>query len=171
MKKFSILFMVFILSYITVVFSQEGTTWKTLVYKNYTIDYPANKRLVKNSPEGNFTIYLLQQQTDNVMMKINDLAGYMLDIDSYAFQYGDEYFRRANITVLEDKTITLNKQPCHKFVVTQDDGHGEIEYKVMVYIWVKNNWAYNLTFATKPDKYEELKPIAEKVAESFKFTK
>ena len=164
MKK--ILFLaLFIFIHEIVAFTQESTTWKTLIYKNYSIDYPANKRLVKNSPEGNFTIYLLQQQTDN------DLAGYMLDLDSYAFQYGDEYFRKANITILEDKTITLNKQPCHKFVVTQDDGHGEIEYKVMVYIWVKNNWAYNLTFAAKPDKYVELKPLAQKVAESFKFIK
>lgn len=171
MKKFLFFLALFIFLHEIVAFTQESTTWKTLIYKNYTIDYPANKRLVKNSPEGNFTIYLLQQQTDNVMMKINDLAGYMLDLDSYAFQYGDEYFRRTNITVLEDKTITLNKQPCHKFVATQDDGHGEIEFKVMVYIWVKNNWAYNLTFTAKPDKYDELKPIAQKVVQSFKYTK
>lgn len=147
---------------------EKENVWETLEYKNYTIEYPKNKRLFKSSPEGNFTLYLLTGQTDNVMMKINDLSGYMLTLESYAFQFSDEYFRRTNVTLLEDKTITLNKQPCHKFVATADDGHGEIEYKTLVYIWVKNNWAYNLIFTAKPDKYDELKPIAQKVAESFK---
>lgn len=150
---------------------EAENVWETLEFKNYSIDYPKNRRLVINSPEGNFTLYLLTGQTDNVMMKINDLAGYMLTLDSYSFQFYDEYFRRTNVTLLEDKTITINKQPCHKFVATADDGHGEIEYKTMVYIWVKNNWAYNLIFSAKPDKYDELKPIAQKVADSFKLSK
>jgi hypothetical protein len=171
MKKLLLFLVMFILIHETNGSSQESATWKTLVYKNFSIDYPTNKRLVKNSPEGNFTLYFLQQQTDNIMMQINDLAGYMLDLDSYAFQFSDEYFRKTNVTLIEDKTLTINNQPCHKFVATVDDGHGEIQYKTMVYIWVKNNWAYNLTFTAKPDKYEELKPIAQKVVQSFKFTK
>ena len=63
------------------------------------------------------------------------------------------------------------KRQCHRFVAVMDDGHGEEEFKTMVYIWVRNNWAYNLTFTAKPDKYEELKPTAQKVVESFKFAK
>ena len=146
-------------------------TWETLSFKNYTINIPGNKRLVKNSPEGNFTLYLLTEQTDNIMMQINDIEGYMLTLDSYSFQFSDEYFRRTNVNLLEDKRIKVNNQTCHKFVATADDGHGEIEYKTMVYIWVKNNWAYNLTFTARPDKYNELKPIAEKVFASFTLTK
>jgi hypothetical protein len=145
--------------------------WETLSFKNYTINIPGNKRMVKNSPEGNFTLYLLSEQTDNIMMQINDLAGYMLTLDSYSFQFSDEYFRRTNVNLIEDKRINVNNQPCHKFVATADDGHGEIEYKTMVYIWVKNNWAYNLTFTAKPDTYNELKPIAEKVFASFTLKK
>jgi hypothetical protein len=171
MKPFFLLFAIGILAFNSDMFSQNGTEWKTLIYKNYSIEYPSNKKLVKNSPEGNFTIYLLPQQTDNIMMQINDLSGYMLDLDSYSFQYGDEYFRKTNVNLIEDKLLNLNNQPCHKFVAEFDDGHGEIELKLTVYIWVKNNWAYNLSFAVKPDKYEELKPFATHVAKSFKFLK
>lgn len=171
MKKTLILALSFISLQPVIMLAQENVKWNTLVFKNYSIDYPTNKRLVKNSPEGNFTLYLLSQQTDNIMMQINDIAGYMLTLDSYAFQFSDAYFRRANVTLLEDKSITLNNQPCHRFVAVMDDGHGEEEFKTMVYIWVRNNWAYNLTFTAKPDKYEELKPTAQKVVESFKFAK
>lgn len=145
--------------------------WETLSFKNYTINIPSNKRVVKDSQQGNFTLYLLPETSDNIMMQINDLAGYMLTLDSYAFQFSDEYFRRTNVNLLEDKRIKINNQPCYKFVATTDDGHGEIEYKILVLIWVKNNWAYNLTFTAKPEKYNELIPIAEKVYKSFTLTK
>jgi len=171
MKRIWILSLVLIFIQPIITFAQDNVKWNTLVFKNYSIDYPTDKRLVKNSPEGNFTLYLLAQQTDNIMMQINDLAGYMLTLDSYAFQFSDAYFRRADVTLLEDKSLTINNQPCHKFVATVDDGHGEIQFKTMVYIWVKNNWAYNLTFTAKPDKYNELMPIAQKVVGSFKYIK
>jgi len=171
-KKTLILSLLLLISIQTVTtFAQENIKWNTLVFKNYSIDYPTNKRLVKNSPEGNFTLYLLSEQTDNIMMQINDLAGYMLTLDSYVFQFSDAYFRRADVTLLEDKSLTLNNQPCHKFVAVVDDGHGEIQLKTMVYIWVKNNWAYNLTFTAKPDKFDEFKPIALRVIDSFKFVR
>lgn len=171
MRKILVLTLLFVSIQPVIVLAQETVKWNTLVFKNYSIDYPTDKKLVKNSPEGNFTLYLLNQQTDNIMMQINDIAGYMLTLDSYAFQFSDAYFRRSDVTLLEDKSITLNNQPCHKYVAVIDDGHGEIEFKTMVHIWVRNNWAYNLIFTAKPDKYEELKPIAQKVVESFKFVK
>jgi hypothetical protein len=154
-------------------FAQDNIAWNKQSYKNFSINYPTDKSFVENDPSGEFTIYLLPslypERSDNIMMEIHDIAGYMLDLDSYSLQFYDAYFRYANITIIEDKIININNQPCHKFIIKKDDGHGEVQYVTMVHIWVKNNWAYNLIFSAKPDKYEELKPIAQKVIDSFKF--
>lgn len=155
---------------------QAKNEWATLKFKNYTIDYPTNKRLVKNSEEGNFTLFLLTQpadnskQTDNITMRINDVEGYIMDLDSYAIQFSDKYFRTTNVHVYENKIISLNNQPCHKFVATVDGRNGETGFKIIVYLLFKDNWAYNLTFTSSMDKYDELKPIAQKVFESLKIT-
>ena len=153
--------------------AQDNPFWMELSFKNYTIKYPSNTKLEKNSQEGSFTIYLIPEklpsQSDNVLMQINEIAGYMLDLESYAYQFAEAYFNYYNVTILEDRQINVNNQPCHIFVTERDDGHGEVEYKTRVCIWVKNNWAYNLIFSAKPERYDELLPIATKMAESLTF--
>jgi len=160
------------LIFITVVSleAQDSPAWKELIFKNYTIKYPSNKKLEKNSQEGGFTLYLIPEklpsQSDNVLMQINDIAGYMLDLESYAYQFAEAYFNYYNVTILEDQEVNINNKPCHIFVTEKDDGHGNTEYKTRVWIWVKNNWAYNLIFSAKPERYDELLPVAKKMAES-----
>ena len=175
MKTVTVFFTIILLIGVGSLKAQDNSVWKELAFKNYTIKYPSNKKLEKSSQEGSFTLYLIPEklpsQSDNVLMQINDIAGYMLDLESYAYQFGEAYFNYYNVTVLEDQEVTINNKPCHIFVTEKDDGHGTTEYKTRVYIWVKNNWAYNLIFSAKPDRYDKLLPIAEKMAESFAYTK
>jgi len=169
MKKSLVFLAVFMFIFGTNVFSQGSTGWDTWSFKNYTIDYPTDNLSNKNLQKGTFTIFFTYK--DKIDMEINDLAGYGLTLDTYSSQYFDNYFRLTNVTVTQNKRIIINNQPCKKIVAAVDDGHGEVKFKTMVYIWVKNNWAYDLRFVAAPSKFDELQPIAEQIAASFKFTK
>jgi hypothetical protein len=171
MKRYLFFLTVFTFIYETNVVSQVSNSWKTLVFKNYTIDVPADKRLDKADQQ----FALMLGEKNNITLLINDLAGYQADLDSYAAQYRQDNFETTNVINfvkgLQSQRITINNLPCQKFVVSWDDGHGEITHKQMTYLFVKNNWAYHLVFSAAPDKFDELKPIALKVMGSFKITK
>lgn len=167
MKNILVFFAVFVLIHQTNVFSQESNTMKTVKFENYSISHPLDKTLIRNDGDG-FTIYL--NQRDNITMEIKDLAGYLLDLDTYSEQFRYNYFQKTNVTGFQSERISINNFPCQKFVASYDDGHGKIEFKVIVYIWVKNNWAYNLWFVAGPNNFDALKPIALKVMNSFRIT-
>lgn len=153
------------------VVSQGSNSWKTIVFKNYTIDVPADKRLDKIDQQFS----LMLGEKNNITLLISDLAGYNADLNSYAAQYRQQNFEITRVINrvkgLQSQRITINGLPCQKYVVSWDDGHGDITHKQMTYLFVKNNWAYHLVFSAAPDKFEELKPIAEKVMGSFKIIK
>lgn len=169
MKKLLMFIAVFIFIDGTNVFSQSSTTWKTLEINNYTINYPSDKHLIKNSQEGTFTLYL--NQRDNLSMEINDLAGYDLSLSEFSRQYLEHLQSQYNTKVLQNIRVTIGNQPCQKIICAYDDGHGEIKLKAMYGIWVKNNWAYTLSLTSAPVNFDEWKPVAQKVMDSFKIIK
>lgn len=147
----------------------KDTAWETLVFKNYSIDYPADVRIDKIDQEGTFKLYLGDK--DNITMVIEDLAGEILSFDDYVEQYRYVFFQKTNVTGFQSQRLVINTQACQKYCASFDDGHGEIEFKCMVYIWVKNNWGYNLVFTASPDSFDKLLPTAKKIMGSLKFTK
>jgi len=167
--KTKVVFFLAILTLCSFFYSQTEPNWTTLEFKNYQIEHPSDARIIKNSFKSTFSIYF--NVKDKVTMEINDLSGYMLTLDSYTQQFFDTFFRSSTVRVLEKKRLNLNNQPCYRIIAVVDDGHGEITFKTMVYIWVKNNWAYNLKYVAAPTKYEDYLPIAHKIASSFKYTK
>lgn len=160
---------IFFLSHYVTCFPQSESGWTTLEFRNYKIMHPSDARILKNMNKSTFTIYF--NMNDKISMEINDLAGYMLTLDSYAQQFFDNYFRSTSVKVIEKKKLILNNQPCYRIIAAVNDGHDDIIFKTMVYIWVKNNWAYNLKFVAAPDKYDEYRVTAQKVAESFTYTR
>ena len=169
MRKYFLLVVCLIFGLETFLLSQNSSEWKTVEFKNYTISYPADKRLTKDNQEGTFTLYL--NQRDNLTMVVDDLSGYNLSLGEFSSQYIENLQSKYNVTVLQNTRTTVNNQPCQKIICSFDDGHGEIQLKNMYYILVKNNWAYTFSLTCEPSHFDELKPIAQKVANSFKFTK
>ena len=169
MKKHVLFIIGFIFIFGSLLFSQGNSEWKTAEFKNYTVSYPSDKRMIKNPLKGTFTIYL--NLRDNITMEINDLSGYNLSLSEYSRQYLEHLKSQYNTKVLQNIKATTGSLPCQKITCAYDDGHGEIKLKGMYNIWVKNNWAYTMSFTCAPDNYNALKPIAQKVMDSFKITK
>ena len=148
--------------------NESENTWEILEFNNYRISIPTNKHLTKDLQEGTFTLFL--NERDNITMEINDLSGYNLSLSEFSRQYIEHLESEYNTTVVQNKITTGSKLPCQKIICAFDDGHGEIRIKSMYYIWVKNNWAYTLSFTSSPGNFEELKPMAQKVFDSFNLT-
>jgi hypothetical protein len=147
---------------------EAENTWVLLELNNYSISIPTNKHLIKDLQAGTFTLYL--NERDNITMEINDLSGYNLSLSEFSRQYIEHLGSEYNTTVLQNKRTTNDNLPCQKIICAFDDGHGEIKIKSMYNIWVKNNWAYTLSFTSRSENFENLKPMAQKILDSFNLT-
>lgn len=166
MKKHFLLVISLVFGFETLSISQVNSDWKTAEFKNYTVSYPSDKRMIKNTTQGTFTIYM--NLRDNITMEINDLSGYSLSLSEYSRQYLEHLKSQYNTKVLQNVKATTGSLPCQKISCAYDDGHGEIKLKAMYSIWVKNNWAYTMSLTCAPDNFDEWKPITQKVMDSFK---
>ena len=148
----------------------------TQARQKFSIKYPTDWYKQENQ-EGASVIFLspLDNQLDffkeNVNVVVQDLSKSSMELKDYtdtAIRQVEIIFRE-NLQVIESKPTWLSGYPAHRFIFL---GKGpEAEFKYFIVWTIKDNVAYQVTYAAISSQFDKYLPIVKRMMSSFKINR
>lgn len=150
----------------------ENYTWRTLVDKDYSIQYPMNW-IVDNSGQLGAELFLFSpeeskedQFIESINLVITDLTAQKASLSEYIQKSEEELASMiTNFKLLENKQVQNQNGECQEMLYTGDHNQYKLQFKK--FYWIRNNKAFVLTFTGEQANFEDYSKMTDKILNSF----